>query len=131
MPVEIIDDALAVDFRVEDDDLHASLQTVEIEILRHLIALAVIQRDVEILRIDLLNRCLDISAFGKGCDGSKQACRGQKRRYKKAHDRHPSGQFACDFLCGVENTRNMAEVAHNGGFARPIGECIVTIHNSD
>jgi len=25
----------------------------------------------------------------------------------------------------------MAEVAPNNDFARPIGECIVTIHNSD
>jgi len=40
--IEVVDDALSVDFRVEDDDPHACLQPVEVEILGRLVSLAVI-----------------------------------------------------------------------------------------
>ena len=85
---QIVDDALAVHFRVEDDDLLTRLQTLEVEFGRDGIALAVIEFEAHAFDVHVTDRGFDIGAAGEDGDGGEEACRGKKQGYHDTHANH-------------------------------------------
>lgn len=76
--LQIVDDALAIHFRVENHDLHARFQPFEIEFFRHAVGLAVAQGNAQAIRIDLADRAFHVDALGETVDRHQEVGGGQK-----------------------------------------------------
>src|SRR5215217_7699831 len=66
--LQIVDDALAIDFGVENQNFDACGQAVEIEFFRRLVALAVVERQAQTLGIDRCDDGFYVRTFGIGAE---------------------------------------------------------------
>src|SRR5690606_18649222 len=84
---QIIDDAAAIDLGIEDQHLHAGIESIEIELLRNLVGLAVVKNQAEATDVHGIDRPLDVRTLGKAAQGRKETGSGKQGSDQETHCR--------------------------------------------